>query len=100
MGGVGSSTAPCTSSSTRLALPHRLDMNEQLRATAAVQGGAFTSAQARKCGLTDERLGALVSVGAIRRLRRGVFAETSTVQDSADLHAANAGAATLSMNRR
>jgi len=49
-----------------------------LEATASLQGGIFTAAQAIECGYTRAEIAAAVATGAWHRLQRGVF--TSAAQ--------------------
>ncbi len=56
-------------------------MNPELRATASVQGGAFTRAQARDAGYSERSLRTLLRHdGAWVTLRRGVYAERAFVE--------------------
>lgn len=51
----------------------------RLVAAASAQGGPFTAAQARAAGLRDRDLDRLLRSGRVVRLRRGIYAEASSI---------------------
>src|SRR2546423_12028807 len=78
----------------------RAPMNTELRAVAALQGGVFTTAQARSAGITERGFAALLRAGLVTRIRKGVFAEAPLLgAESAASDVADIGAAMLRIRR-